>query len=147
THFYALHVGVLPPLVIVLIVMHVAIFRRHGVTAPPGAKGEGWFWPDQAFRDLLVSLIIFGVMLGLVIYGHGHKLDGPPPDGFYESIAKAGRDGRGANLDAPADLATRDYPARPEWYFLFLFQLLKYFPGDLEIVGTVVIPLVVMLIL
>src|SRR5262249_38058973 len=35
----------------------------------------------------------------------------------------------------------------PEWYFLFLFQLLKYFPGDLEIVGTVVIPLVVMLIL
>ena len=31
---------------------------------------------------------------------------------------------------------------RPEWYFLFLFQLLKYFEGPLEVVGTFVIPTV-----
>src|SRR5262249_34033336 len=33
-----------------------------------------------------------------------------------------------------------DYPPRPEWYFLFLFQLLKYLPGSLELVGTIILP-------
>ena len=33
----------------------------------------------------------------------------------------------GAHLDAPAD-PTADYKPRPEWYFLFLFQLLEYLP-------------------
>ena len=46
----------------------------------------------------------------------------------------------GANLDAPADPSSSDYPARPEWYFLSLFQMLKLFPGDREIIGTIVIP-------
>ena len=56
----------------------------------------------------------------------------------------------GANLDAPADPSSSDYPARPEWYFLSLFQMLKLFPGDREIIGTIVIPtalVVVMMIL
>jgi ubiquinol-cytochrome c reductase cytochrome b subunit len=151
TRFYALHVGILPPLVIVLIIAHIVVFRRHGVTTPRNAEGEGWFWPDQAFRDMLASLVIFGVMLGLVLYGQGHKVepdsDAPAERGFYDKIAHAGRDGKGANLDAPADPATESYPARPEWYFLFLFQLLKYFKGDQEIIGTVVIPNGVMVLL
>jgi len=153
THFYALHVGILPPLLIVLMIAHIAVFRRHGVTYPPNAQGEGMFWPDQAFRDLVVSLIIFGIMLSLVIFsGHGNALDNPPvaKDGepsLYEQIAKAGQYGYGANLDAPADPITESYPARPEWYFLFLFQLLKYFEGDQEIIGTVVIPNGVMVLL
>ena len=46
----------------------------------------------------------------------------------------------GANLHAPADRDTPDYPARPEWYFLFLFQTLKLFTGPLELVGSVVLP-------
>ena len=41
----------------------------------------------------------------------------------------------GANLDAPADPASSEYPARPEWYFLSLFQMLKYFSGSREIIG------------
>ena len=144
THFYSLHVGILPPLLIVLLVAHVAIFRRHGITAPAGAqaRGVGLFWPDQAFRDIVVCLLVFGVMLGLVILGgHGTKLDnGEAPAGLYERWAKAGQTGWGANLDAPADPLTEGYPARPEWYFLFLFQLLKYFEGDQFLVGAVVIP-------
>jgi len=140
TRFYALHVGVLPPLVIVLIVAHLAVFRRYGVTVPKEVKGEAMFWPAQAFRDLVVCLMIFAVMLVLVFFGHGHEGASSPADqGFYESLARAGQRGLGADLDAPADLE-KPYPARPEWYFLFLFQLLKYFTGEQEILGTVVIP-------
>src|SRR5262249_6221357 len=56
-------------------------------------------------------------------------------------------DGKGADLDAPADPGTASYPARPEWYFLFLFQLLKYFEGEQEIIGTVIIPNGVLILL
>ncbi len=156
TRFYALHTAVLPPLVIVFIILHLMVFRRHGVThgVPLGENGEplpspkdSWFWPEQAFRDLLVSMLIFGVMIGLVLWGHGQRIDPVDPAAgapaqtasLYERWAHAGRDGKGADLDAPAD-PSRPYPARPEWYFLFLFQLLKYFEGKQEIIGTVVIP-------
>jgi ubiquinol-cytochrome c reductase cytochrome b subunit len=152
TRFYALHVGILPPLVIVLIIAHIVVFRRHGVTAPANAVGHGWFWPDQAFRDMVASMAIFAVMIGLVLYGFGHKIEtqpaaagvgeeaAPAERSLWDKVAHAGRDGKGANLDAPADPATDSYPARPEWYFLFLFQLLKYFEGSQEIIGTVIIP-------
>jgi ubiquinol-cytochrome c reductase cytochrome b subunit len=151
TRFFTLHVAVFPPLMVLLIVAHLALFRRHGVTAPADAQGEGWFWPDQAFRDMVVSMVVFLIMLGLVGYRHGYSIGsveqsesstsvvtGAKPS-LWSWVARAGQNGRGANLDAPAD-PTRPYPARPEWYFLFLFQLLKYFPGEWEIIGTVAIP-------
>jgi ubiquinol-cytochrome c reductase cytochrome b subunit len=147
THFYALHVGILPPLIIALIIAHIAVFRKHGVTHPANATGEGWFWPDQAFKDMAASMIIFAIMLGLVLWGHGHPLDSRPVNGsFYEQWAHAGQFGKGANLDAPAD-PSMPYPARPEWYFLFLFQTLKYFQGPFVLVGTMVIPLLVGVVL
>jgi mono/diheme cytochrome c family protein len=46
----------------------------------------------------------------------------------------------GAPLEAQADPADTSYTPRPEWYFLFLFQLLKYFPGRLEVIGVFIIP-------
>lgn len=146
TRFYSLHVAVIPPLIVALLIAHIAVFRRHGITTPPDAEGDGWFWPDQAFRDMVVCMIVFGIMVALVLKGHAYKLETPAVEAaaesapsLYERWAHAGRDGLGANLDAPADPA-QAYPARPETYFLFLFQLLKYFEGDQEIVGTVVIP-------
>jgi ubiquinol-cytochrome c reductase cytochrome b subunit len=45
-----------------------------------------------------------------------------------------------AHLDDVANPADAGYIPRPEWYFLSLFQLLKYFPGPLEPVATMVIP-------
>jgi ubiquinol-cytochrome c reductase cytochrome b subunit len=53
----------------------------------------------------------------------------------------------GAELTAPADASEPYSAARPEWYFLFLFQFLKYFPGNLELVGAVIIPGIAMGIL
>lgn len=46
----------------------------------------------------------------------------------------------GAPLDEQADPLATDYVPRPEWYFLFIFQLLKYFSGETEVVGIVIIP-------
>lgn len=144
TRFFTLHVWVLPITAIILIILHLVAFRRHGVTHPPKPQTSGWFYPDQAFRDLIVCLIIFGIMVSVVVFGgHGNKITPPPdapPPTLYESWAYAGKAGLGANLDAPADPLTEGYPARPEWYFLFLFQLLKYFPGDNFLIGAAVIP-------
>ncbi len=128
TRFYGLHVGFLPTLLVLCLVAHVALFRRHGITAPQRLlhRPTATFWPEQLFMDTVFSALVLGVVVVLV-------------------LAEGG-----ANLDAPADPASSDYPARPEWYFLSLFQMLKLFPGKREVVGTIVIPtalLVVMLLL
>ncbi|MBX3209532.1 MAG: cytochrome b N-terminal domain-containing protein [Labilithrix sp.] len=120
TRFYTLHVVVLPALLVALVAAHVALFRRHGVTPPAKAdlSRVDAFFPKQLFKDVVAVLAVVGIVFVLAIREHG------------------------APLDAPADPSS-DYPARPEWYFLALFQLLKYFHGPLEIVGTVVLPTLV----
>jgi len=44
------------------------------------------------------------------------------------------------HLDAVADPNDSSYVPMPDWYFYFLYQLLKYFPSEWVWVGTVVIP-------
>jgi ubiquinol-cytochrome c reductase cytochrome b subunit len=119
TRFYALHVGVLPATLVIVLVGHVLLFRKHGVTPPATAdlKVVDKFYPRQVWRDLLVGLVVLAGIFLLTQRDHG------------------------APLDAPADPAS-EYPARPEWYFLSLFQLLKYLHGPLEMVGTLGIPLI-----
>ena len=128
TRFYGLHVGLLPGLFVLCLVAHVALFRRHGLTPPRHAerRATGKFWPEQLFMDSVASVVVLGTIVALVLSEGG------------------------ANLDAPAEPSSSEYPARPEWYFLALFQLLKYFPGKQEMIGTIVIPtaiLVVMLLI
>jgi mono/diheme cytochrome c family protein len=53
----------------------------------------------------------------------------------------------GVPTEARANPADTAYTPRPEWYFLFLFQLLKYFPGKLEVIGVIVIPTLLILLL
>jgi ubiquinol-cytochrome c reductase cytochrome b subunit len=117
TRFYTLHVVVLPAALTALVASHVALFRKHGVTPSPKADlaRVDAFFPKQLWRDVLAVLIVLAMVFGQALGEHG------------------------APLDAPADPSS-DYPARPEWYFLGLFQLLKYFHGPLEIVGTMVLP-------
>lgn len=124
TRFFALHAGVLPAAVVVLIVGHIYLFRRHGVTAKkPLRNPDAAFWPDQVLKDAVACLAVFAAVLFFVIKG---KFTG---DGHL-----------GAPLAAPAEPSESYAAARPEWYFLFLFQLLKYFPGEREIYGSLVIP-------
>ncbi len=118
TRFFALHAGVLPGAVIALVVGHVYLFRRHGVKAPDAHvdEPEGMFWPDQVLKDGVASLVVMATVLGIVLWTGG------------------------AHLGAPADASEPYAAARPEWYFLFLFQWLKYFPAGWEVVGAQVIP-------
>jgi ubiquinol-cytochrome c reductase cytochrome b subunit len=139
TRFFALHAGVLPAALAVLTVIHVALLRRHGLKArEPYKKPDSTFWPDQVLRDALACLAVMFVVLLLVFrnYGNGaHEFDVLPGEVF------------GAELTAPADPAENYSAARPENYFLFLFQLLKFLEVFPPIVGAIIVPGLVMLTL
>lgn len=124
TRFFALHAGLIPGLIILLIVGHVYLFRKHGITPklPPKGPDEG-FWPEQVLRDAVACLAVLAAVVFFVVREHG------------------------APLGAPADPAEQFSAARPEWYFLFLFQFLKYFPGKTEIIGAIILPTLVLLII
>ncbi len=80
------------------------------------------FFPDIIFKDAVVSLLIFIALVALAYFV-------------------------GAPLEPRANPADTNYAPRPEWYFLFLFQLLKYFPGSLEVIGVFIIPSVAVILL
>jgi ubiquinol-cytochrome c reductase cytochrome b subunit len=127
TRFFTLHTFVLPGLVLLLVAVHLYLFRLHGVTPPwwesPAQlkAGEEPFWPKQALKD---GVLAGAFLLGLGLWAHF----------------------RPAPLEAQAD-PSQPYEARPEWYFMFLFQLLRYFHGPYEVVGTFVLPALFFLVL
>ena len=98
TRIYGLHVVVLPLLLILIGWVQARLFGRVGFHGPVSPRTEP-FWPGQVFRHLVAGLIVLGLIAGVTIARHGY------------------------GLDAPADPASDDYPARPEWYFLPLYQL------------------------
>jgi len=113
TRFFALHAGILPASLIGLVVVHIYLFRKHGIhVKEPRPKKDSYFWPDQILKDAVACLAVLLAVVTLTIYFHGAPL-GPPAD------------------------PSNEFPARPEWYFLFLFQLLKYVPAFW---GAVIIP-------
>ena len=100
--FFAMHVGILPGLLIAFLVLHLYVFRRHGIKAhEPAAGPETSFWPDQVLKDAVACLGVLAVVLLLAIF-------------------------KGAELSPPADPSEAYAAARPEWYFLFLFRFLKF---------------------
>jgi mono/diheme cytochrome c family protein len=87
------------------------------------AKQKGVkFWPDIIYKDLIIS---FGLFILLILMA------------TFIGVAK----------EAPADPNDTSYIPRPEWYFLFLFEFLKYVPGAIEWVGTAVLPGIGVLVL
>src|SRR5262245_59275553 len=138
TRIFAMHAGVLPLLLVGFLALHIALFRRHGITAhiTPGRADE-FFWPKQVLYDAIACLVLLTIVLLLVIHFDLTCL-------VHGKLPLAHR---GAELGAPADPSEQYSAARPEWYYLFLFQLLKYFPGSSEIIGAIVIPTVVVVLL
>lgn len=115
--FYGLHVLLLPPATLFLIAVHVYLVRKHGVAPMPGdeVRPKKKFFPEQVFKDTVAIFIAFAILF---------------------TLAVAVR----VPLEQLADPTDTAYIPRPEWYFLFLFQILKLFPGPLEVVGSVVLP-------
>jgi ubiquinol-cytochrome c reductase cytochrome b subunit len=137
TRFFALHAGVLPTLLAIFLTLHVLMFRRHGLTVrQPKRAPDSYFWPEQVLRDAVACLGVAIVVLVLVLWNYPH----------LESDVPAATQ-LGAELGAPANPAESYGAARPEVYFLFLFQTLKYLEEFPPIVGAIVVPGFVMLTL
>jgi mono/diheme cytochrome c family protein len=85
------------------------------------AKGVKFF-PDIIYKDTLVAFSLFILLVALAMFV-------------------------GVPKEPPADPSDTQYIPRPEWYFLFLFEMLKFFPGKIEFIGTTVIPGLAILVL
>jgi cytochrome b6 len=120
--FFALHVCILPLVIAGLIGVHLLFVQRQGMAEPLGEhegakKTPGMpFFPNFALRDLLLWVIVLNVLALLAVvlpFGPGI------PGAEWEL-------GEKANPLKPA------YPGiKPEWYFLWVYQMLKEFPPHL----------------
>lgn len=125
SRFFILHVAVVPGILLLFIALHLVAFRKKGSVGPwaeEKRKKQGWFFPDQVFKDAFVFTIILLVLIGLAAFF------APPFSG-------------------PADPIDTTFQPKPEWNFLFLYQAIKAFQGPWEPVGTIGIPTVLFALL
>jgi ubiquinol-cytochrome c reductase cytochrome b subunit len=118
--WYAAHVFLLPAALIGFVIAHLFLMRRHGISGAlrPAQGPDRPFYPYHALKDTIAGAAVFALLLTFAIVFR-------------------------TPLDPIADPSDAGYVPRPEWYFLSLFQLLKYFPGPLEPLATMVIPALV----
>ena len=116
SRFYGWHVAILPAITTFLLMLHILLVQRHGMSVPPSEEkrpGPGRrmrFFPDFMLRDLFGWVLALGVLATLAAlfpWELGEKADAFAP--------------------APANI-------RPEWYFMAMFQALRLVPGG-EILG------------
>lgn len=129
TRFYAIHMLVLPAMMLLFMVIHIYLVRLHGVSehkskkpANPGSDRNDAaepklyrFYPEHLGRSSIVFFIVFAIVIALSIYGE------IPREDIVGTVDES-------------------YLPRPEWYFMWIFQLLTYFSGSTEIIGSLVIP-------
>jgi cytochrome b6 len=128
SRFYGIHVAILPAITTVLLGIHLALVQRHGMSVPPsvergGVRGKLRFVPDFLLRDMVGWLVAVALLAALAAFWPWEL--GTKADPF---------------ASAPAGI-------RPEWYFLAMFQALKYLPAKIagipgELVGVVFFGLV-----
>lgn len=111
TRFYAFHVAILPLATVFLMALHVLLVQIHGMSVPLSLKDAALpqepFFPNTVYKDFTVWLVILGIVVTIAVLF-------PPEIGLKADPLAA----------PPEDI-------KPEWYFLFLFQTLKLFPGDI----------------
>ncbi|MBI4525287.1 MAG: cytochrome bc complex cytochrome b subunit, partial [Deltaproteobacteria bacterium] len=108
TRFYGIHVAILPALASLLVGAHLALVQKHGMSVPPSVEQSGHsqrkmpFVPNFLLRDLVGWLSAVAVLAALAAY-------------YPVEL------GQKADPFAPAPIGIK-----PEWYFMFMFQTLKY---------------------
>lgn len=113
TRFFGFHVCILPVFIFVLLAFHVYFIQKQGMSLPVDVENKKEevkslpFWPNFVYRETIIWLLLVGILVTVAIF--------LPP-----SLDKA------ADLMAPAPEGIK-----PEWYFLFLFQVLKIFPAKI----------------
>jgi menaquinol-cytochrome c reductase cytochrome b/c subunit len=105
------------------------------------ARGKPFF-PYAMFHDTVMSLVVVTVIIGLACVWY--FTSGPDP----ESCGSGDSCLLGPRYSEPADPGTTNFVPRPDWYFYFLFYLLRIFKWpDTVILGTVGIPTILLIIL
>jgi quinol-cytochrome oxidoreductase complex cytochrome b subunit len=104
TRFYVFHIGVLPTLVTVLLILHVTLIRLHGVTefrfaGEPEGKTFAFF-PDHFLTELMIGVFLMFLLTCLAC------------------IFPAEMGPKANPLVTPEHI-------KPEWYFYFTFRWLK----------------------
>jgi ubiquinol-cytochrome c reductase cytochrome b subunit len=133
--FFGIHVWLVPITLLLLVGLHLAVFRHNGAAGPPSDETPrkfGRFFPDQIFMDTVGSLLTFLVIVCLAVWM-------PAP------------------LLAKADPTNSAFVPSPAWYFFPLFGLLNLLPGNMfsvggfavsgELIGTAIVPAVFVAIL
>src|SRR5207253_7369611 len=99
------------------------------------------FYPYAMFHDTVMSLVVVQVIIGLACVWYFTSGPDPKTCGSGDSCLL------GPRYSAPADPGTTNFVPRPDWYFYFLFYLLRIFKWpDTVILGTVGIPTVLLII-
>jgi ubiquinol-cytochrome c reductase cytochrome b subunit len=128
SRFFMLHVFLIPAAIFAAVASHLFLFRKAGAAGPPRPAAElrqlpaETFFPGQVFKDFVFGIGLI-VMLGALAWQ------------------------RPTSLGPAANPADATYLPRPEWYYLPVFQFIKYFHGAATVLGIVVIPGVVVLAL
>ena len=105
------------------------------------ARGKP-FYPYAMFHDTVMSLVVVLVIIGLACVWYFTSSTNPDSCGSGDSCLL------GPRYAEPADPGTTNFVPRPDWYFYFLFYLLRIFKWpDSVILGTVGIPTILLIIL
>jgi menaquinol-cytochrome c reductase cytochrome b/c subunit len=97
------------------------------------------FYPYAMFHDTVMSLLVVSVIVGLAVIWKFTAEEGPTEEdsGWLGKL-----------YDEPADPGTTSFIPRPDWYFYFLFYLLRIFKWpESVLLGTVGIPTLALLLL
>jgi quinol---cytochrome c reductase cytochrome c subunit, bacillus type len=100
------------------------------------------FYPYAMFHDTVMSLVVVSVIIGLACVWYFTSSEDPAKCQPHWSSCTLG-----PRYSEPADPATTNFVPRPDWYFYFLFYLLRIFKWpDSVILGTVGIPTILLII-
>lgn len=105
TRFFQLHIGFLPTIIFLILVLHIVMVRLHGVSKLEGRENEASysFYPEHFYHTIVMALFLLTLMSALTVIF--------PP-----------------GLGEPANPNVTPGHIKPEWYFFAVYSVLKLVP-------------------